>query len=369
MSSHRKSKLADHSRLGVGIALGTLALSAQAVDLPSYDCQRLDDVGLSTGSRPVKLNNVGQAIGMTADNEPLGLRWNKKGELVMHYRAPGDATWTDLTGINDDGIVVGTGWAGYTGPDPKPTAVVWRAAEWTVLPTFPGGTAIAKGINRGGQIVGARYSPGDPAVATVWTNDVPAALPPLVEGTYALAGAINRRGEVAGSGGTAVPGVSHAIRWRDGMAIDLGVLKGMQGSWTTGINDAGVIIGASWKPGLLRGTVWKGNKPRALPVPPHSGSSEPVGINRGGEIVGRAGYEPMYWASADATPVEVNQLIAGPCASPEGGLVTITMVTAINDHGSVLGWGSWQPRGGDAQLAAFKLTPIVASNAAADSQR
>ena len=167
-------------------------------------------------------------------------------------------------------------------------------------------------------------------------------------------------------------GVSHAVRWRDGQAIDLGVLKGMQESWITGINDAGVIIGASWKPGFIRATVWKGNRPRALPVPPHSDSSEPVGINRSGEIVGRAGrngVEPMYWASADATPVEVNQLIARPCVSPIGGLVTITVVTAINDHGSVLGWGSWQPHGGDAQIAAFKLKPIVASNASADSQR
>src|SRR5437868_3409271 len=82
--------------------------------------------------------------------------------------------------------------------------------------------------------------------------------------------------------------------------------------WPKAINDAGVIVGVSWKPGTGRATVWKGNKPQALPQPPHSDSSTPLGINRSGEIVGRAGingYEPMYWASVDAEPVEINQLI------------------------------------------------------------
>lgn len=354
------------------MALGALALAAHA--LPSYDCRRLEDYSIGTGSWPAKLNNVGQAIGTVAYNDPFGLGWNKKGQLAATYKAPGaGVTWNEMTGINDDGIVVGTGWAGYTGPDPKPEAVVWKSGQPTVLPTFPGGTAVAEGINRSGQIVGTRYLDGSPAVATVWTNEEPVALPPLVEGHSANAVAINRRGEVAGTAETAVAGVSHAVRWRDGVAIDLGTLKGWDESWTTGINDAGVIIGVSWKPGTVRATVWKGNKPQALPQPPHSDSSTPLGINRSGEIVGRAGingYEPMYWASVDAEPVEINQLIGSPCASPEGHLVTITMVEAINDHGAVLGWGSWRPQGAPApQIAAFKLVPIVASKAPADSQR
>lgn len=373
MLSPQKSKRVGPGRLSVGIALGACALSAQAVDLPTYDCRRLDDVGFNTGSIPARLNNLGAAVGRTAHNESLGLRWNKKGQLAAQYSAPGNAERTDLTGINDDGIVVGTGWEGYTGPDPKPEAVVWKAGQPAVLPTFPGGSAVANGINRSGQIVGTRYLDGSPAVATVWTTEVPAALPPLVEGQSANAIAINRRGDVAGTGATAVAGVSHAVRWRDGLAIDLGVLKGWDESWATGINDAGVIIGVSWNPGKVRATVWKGNKPRALPQPPHSDSSTPVGINRHGEIVGRAGsngYEPMYWASVDAEPVEINQLIGRPCSSPEGRLVEITMVEAINDHGVVLGWGSWRPQGSPAPLiAAFKLVPIVGSNASTDDQR
>jgi len=352
------------------MALGALALAAHA--LPSYDCRRLEDFSIGTGSWPAKLNNVGQAIGTVANNDPFGLGWNKKGQLAATYRAPGTGvTWNEMTGINDDGIVVGTGWAGYTGPNPKPEAVMWKDGQPTVLPTFPGGAADAQGVNRSGQVVGTRYLDGSPAVATVWTNAEPAALAPLVEGHSARAVAINRRGEVVGTGETAVPGVSHAIRWRDGTAIDLGPLKGWDESWTTGINDAGVVIGVSWKPGAVRATVWKGNKPRALPVPPHSDSSTPLAINRNGEIVGRAGsdgYEPMYWASVDAEPVEINQLIGSPCASPEGRRVEITMVEAINDQGAVLGWGSWQPQGAPApQIVAFKLVPMV--NSAADRQR
>lgn len=370
MPTQPKSKLAGAGRLSASVALGAWVLAAHA--LPSYDCHRLEDYSIGTGSVPARLNNVGQAVGAVAYNEPFGLGWNKKGQLVATYRAPGSGvTWNEMTGINDDGIVVGTGWASYTGPDPKPEAVVWKDNSPTVLPTFPGGTADAQGINRSGQVVGTRYLDGSPAVATVWTNEVPAALPPLVAGNSARAVAINRRGDVAGTAATAVDGVSHAVRWRDGVVTDLGTLKGWDESWATGINDAGVVIGVSWKPGAVRATVWKGNKPVALRQPPHSDSSTPLGINRSGEIIGRAGsngYEPMYWAGVDAEPVEINQLIGRACSSPEGGLVRIVMVEAINDQGAVLGWGSWQPRGAPApQTVAFKLVPAAAATSADDA--
>lgn len=237
----------------------------------------------------------------------------------------------------------------------------------TELPGFPDGNSEARGINEAGQVVGTRTTADGLAVATVWTDAEAAALPPLVDGGSAHAVGINARGEIAGTASTAVPGEQHAVRWRDGQVIDLGLPKGMVQTWAVGISHTGDLIGQAWKPGGSRAVIWKGSKAKLLPIPPHTASSWVEGINRHGEMVGSLDSgNPVYWASADAMPVSINELTAAaPCISPEGHPIELWSVAAINDNGVIVGAATWTPQGGRPLQAAFRLTP----NVLADLQR
>jgi probable HAF family extracellular repeat protein len=85
-----------------------------------------------------------------------------------------------------------------------------------------------------------------------------------------------------------VDGVPYATEWSDGKIINLGGLPGSTGSFATGINDAGQVVGyTETQNGLFAfATEWSGGSIISLGRLPGSTDSIANGINDVGQVVG-----------------------------------------------------------------------------------
>jgi probable HAF family extracellular repeat protein len=155
--------------------------------------------------------------------------------------------------INNHGDIVGTA------PEPgiaRWRPVLWRAGAVTVLnPT--GGEA--NDINETGQIVGQAFNPTvSHREAFLWQNGVVSWLGTLPEGGVSAATAINDRGEIVGV--DTLPEAIHAVLWRGGRIIDLG-LSGRTVPFENiseafGITNSGQVIGRVGQGGNRNGVIW-----------------------------------------------------------------------------------------------------------------
>ena len=194
------------------------------------------------------INNLGQIVGTGKEGEPDFLThpvlWpDKDTEAIdLGFLGQGEPFNSGIAyGINDLSHVVGNGTVGTL-----VLGFLWRDGQLTNLGTL-GGQIVSEAyaVSNGGVIVGrANIFP------VLWTYDVsnPSSTPtitqlPMPSGFFsATPKAVNDAGDVAGYAGS--PNIdAHAILWRDGLAIDLGVWPGGHYSVATGINELGQISG------------------------------------------------------------------------------------------------------------------------------
>jgi probable HAF family extracellular repeat protein len=190
------------------------------------------------------INNLSQLVGTGKEAEPnffthAALWLTKDTEAVdLGFLGQGiPLNYSEAYGINDLTHVVGNSAVG--------TAIdgfLWRNGQMTDL-----GPGQAKAINNTGLIAGLDNLTNKPAI---WEYDIsnPNSTPrihqlPIPAGFFsATTTAVNDSGDVVGYAGS--PSIdSHAILWRGGMAIDLGVWPGGHYSVAKGINDLGQIVG------------------------------------------------------------------------------------------------------------------------------
>ncbi len=166
--------------------------------------------------------------------------------------------WLTPADVDTTGRVYGDG----GGWDVHSIAASWQPGEVTRRLSHRM-SSVAQ-ANDAGQAVGNGTHPFGGQVAALWCAGREVPLSPRMgldgAGLPATARAISPGGLVAGSLGR------HAVLWRDGTAVDLGTLERV--TWSTGVNDAGVVVGntgSEGEPGLS--TAW-----RALP----GGQAEPL---------------------------------------------------------------------------------------------
>lgn len=207
-------------------------------------------LGAVTGASPgvaYAINNAGQVAGtaVIAGNSQAVI-WNDNNPTLLP--SPGtEYTQTFAVAINDSGQVVGEA-VGQSGT--AQAAIAWEGSTPTVLGLVSGYTGgLAYGINNDGLVVGKICCDVQEPEAVVWHGTTATLLPrlkPIQTASGAVGNgvalAVNNSGLTVGVAASAT-GREEAVAWEDGVAIDLGTIKGK--SSATALNDRGIIVGNS----------------------------------------------------------------------------------------------------------------------------
>lgn len=191
-----------------------------------------------------------------------------------------------VTALFAAGLVVGA-MAGILSP------VAAASVTYTVqdLGTLPGDYAsVAQGINQLGDVVGWSMGPTGTRAFVYTDASGMSALAAPTGRPVTTARAISGSGVVVGTASTDPTDIGHAVRWRAGVATDLGTLSGGFFSEARGLNATGVIVGTSSAVGsgqvaashAFRHTDTSG----MVDLTPTIDNAHAEGINDAGQIVG-----------------------------------------------------------------------------------
>jgi probable HAF family extracellular repeat protein len=257
------------------------------------------DLGTLGGrsSDAVAVNENGQIVGNS--ELPTGawqaFSWTPRGGMIDLGAPPGNGSFSNVVGLNDNGQVVGPDW-------------LWTAAGGMV--SLGAGCAQPVGINNSGQVAGTRRT-ADHWHACLWTPwGGTVDLGTL--GTDSVASAISDGGMVVGWG-KRVDGFVDPFSWTaNGGMIDLGSLGGLW-SYAFAVNDSGQVVGRSeTTAGPPHAALWTVTTPFAsldasavVAVPPGARNDTfvlNVGLTLGSASNGIApGKEPVTLTLAGAT--------------------------------------------------------------------
>ena len=239
--------------------------------------------------------------------------------------------------INDDGA--------YVGSTNTATAVRAFAGSRTggvrELVPLPGDTAsVAFGINSLGQAVGfSSGAKGERAV--VWdTSGTPGALPSLDGAMATRANDISSRGDVAGV--ATLEAGRQPVLWLRGQAPrTLDLIGGDTNGEAVTVNARGEAVGYSGSAtGMARhAVVWAPNgEATSLGGLPGGPSSEALGTNDDGSVVGTAGGHAFLWTRQGGMQ-DLNDLVAPS-------RLVLTKATGINNAGDIVVLGHEAAAGG-----------------------
>ena len=193
------------------------------------------------------INAQGQLVGTGKEGEPnfythAALWPNKDTEAIdLGFLGQGNPNYSEAYGINDLSHVVGNSAIGSL-----IHGFLWRNGQMIDLGALNGqAVSEARAINNTGLIAGKsnifpvvwEYDPANSGRAPrIRQLAIPAGF------FAATATAVNDVGDVVGYAGS--PNIdSHAVLWRNGIAIDLGLWPGGHYSVANGINNLGQIVG------------------------------------------------------------------------------------------------------------------------------
>jgi probable HAF family extracellular repeat protein len=211
--------------------------------------------------------------------------------------------------VNNRGEVAGYAEMGIADPDPacpvgRFAPVIWKNGKPAALPAFPGDSdGVAAWINDLGQAVGATGSCASlnpntgaflsEAHAMLWEADGTWKDLGNLGGSGGIAGnhacALNNKGQVVGHSELTNNESFHGFLWQNGVLTDLRTYPGDDNSLALGINEAGVVVGASLDAEFTpRALVWQNGAISDLNAIATSGMYLllAASINADGEIVG-----------------------------------------------------------------------------------
>lgn len=341
------------------VSCASAGLNGAALGAPAYTITDIGTLPNGSSSFANDVNNLRQVTGNAGTS----------GSSNLHAYLWTNGTKTDLGiltavnfsrgyAINDSGVVVGES------DNNTSNAFIYQNGTMSGLTSLQGGNffGVAHDINNAGVIVGisrANTAAGGTASrATKWVNGVPQDLGSIdgLDNTTARAWAVNNAGTAVGLSRNTVANTSQATLWSGGTIQNLGSLgDNLQFSQAYGINDNGLIVGASYTgqttgsgTPITHAVIWQGGTITDLGT---FGAtfSEAKDVNAAGLIVGYSTNisgspaTALLWQNGVA--IDLNTLI------PAGSGWVLRSAESINDAGDVAGYGTF---GG--QTHAFLLT-------------
>ena len=329
-----KTASSPSPRLHAALAL-LLAASFAAHAAPAYVAHEVLGPGGLKGLIPNALNDAGTVGGQTGGWKPSDGFLLKAGGGYTTFEAfaPG---FTTVWGLNAQGDAAGfsqtdLGDKAFLKPRGKAPIDLFER-ESGALGSY------AYDVNANDVVVGTFYSPDYVAHAFSWTAGVLKKLPSL-GGTRTVAVAVNDAGVIAGISHLPRTQGGHAVKWVDGVLVDLGGLgyTNFYGDETYDINTAGWIAGSCATAGNNpRGCIWHDGVIDELSTLEGGTWSVAYGINDHNVVVGRAAYpntagHAVIWKKGAIA--DLNELVALPDQ------VVLQQADAINAKGQILVYG------------------------------
>jgi probable HAF family extracellular repeat protein len=171
-------------------------------------------------------------------------------------------------------------------------AVTWYTVQ--SLGTLPGDTtSLATGLNDRGDVVGWSSGPGGYRGFVYTATGGMQPLAGLPDRPRAFPRDINEQGDIVGAADAGGVDLGHAVRWRGGVAQDLGTLPSGPYSGGWGINNLGDVVGESYTQlnGInVRHAFIFTDATGMVDITPTAGSATAHDINDAGQVTGyRAG--------------------------------------------------------------------------------
>ncbi len=200
----------------------------------------------------------------------------------------------------------------------------------------------------------------------LWTNGSVHELPTVAGDPDGFAYAVNESGQAVGASGVCAAfnpitlvnlQPLHALLWENGVATDLGNLGGTghgQGIAAASINNQGQVVGNSDLPGdkAFHGFLWtRSAGMQDLGVVPGDVASLAIGINDSGVVVGASldqQFNPRAFIWQNGVMTDLNTLI------PAGSPLYLFTACSINSRGEIIGIALT----GDGQFHGYLATPV-----------
>jgi hypothetical protein len=239
-------------QLAAAVVATVWATCGSAVAQPMYN---IVDIGVLSGdsaSQGFFISPGGIATGRSVTGSFTATRafsWTQAGGLVGLPNLTSPARNFGVgNGVNDNGVVVGTGSTTSFGSNPLP--LIWQGGVVTQLP-LPAGQTLGRAtavnssnvavgsVNSGTAEVGAMYAGGVGTVITQTTSN----------GSFLrTAFGINNAGRIVGFGidpNNAAVNVGYVLDTATGTAFSVGALPGFNGALNFGVSNAGHVVGSS----------------------------------------------------------------------------------------------------------------------------
>lgn len=335
------------------------AVSAAALATPQYQIINMGRVSaLDNAAQGFRVSNSGLATGrVLRPSAAQAFSWSQGGGIVG-LTQPAGRNYAVGNGINDSGVVVGTGSTTAFGSNPLP--FMWSGGTVTQL-GLPSGQTVgrANDVNSSNVAVGS-VNGGSLERAVVYQGSTGSLITATTSnGSFmTTAFSINDSGWVVGNGidpTNAAVNVGLLYNLNTNTMTSVGALSGLNGALAFDVSNGGHVVGSSM---LNQGSgtpfIWtQGGGMSAIPLPTGTSQGSARGVNASGWAVGTASSAFAIPFVFDGTNTYRMADVVVNAAGWDLSTNTSSSAMSISDNGIIVGTAVF-----NGQVSAYAAVPV-----------